>query len=67
MSSYNCDCVRYMLTVVATDLSSEPRSSNITVVITVQDENDNDPTILNIVSRVTRVSIEEVSNTFTAL
>lgn len=50
----------YELTVIARDRSDEPRSSNATIFVTVRDENDNPPVILNITSGVTMVPVEEV-------
>lgn len=50
----------YVLSVVARDGGAEPRSSNTTVYVTVLDENDNDPEILNIESLVTTVEVPEV-------
>ena len=49
-----------MLTIIARDRADEPRSSNATISVTVRDENDNPPVILNITSGLTVVSIEEV-------
>lgn len=50
-----------MLSVVGRDRGLEPRSSNTTILVTVSDENDNDPEILNIDSGVTTVPVPEVS------
>ena len=50
----------YVLSVVARDGGAEPRSSNATVSVTVLDENDNDPEILNIESLITSVEVPEV-------
>lgn len=51
----------YELTVVARDQADEPRSSNATIFVTVRDENDNPPVIVNITSGVTMVQVEEVT------
>ena len=54
-------CCSYVLRVVARDLGAEPRSSNATsIFVTVSDENDNDPEILNIASGVTVALVDEV-------
>lgn len=50
----------YVLTITARDRADEPRSSNATISVTVRDENDNPPIILNITSGITMVSVEEV-------
>ncbi len=50
----------YVLTIIARDRADEPRSSNATIYVTVRDENDNPPIILNITNGITVVSIEEV-------
>ena len=39
----------------------EPRSSNTSIIVTVQDDNDNNPLIINIISGVTVVEVLEVS------
>lgn len=49
-----------MLTIIARDRADEPRSSNATISVTVRDENDNPPIILNITSGITMVPVEEV-------
>ena len=49
-----------MLTIIARDRADEPRSSNATIFVTVRDENDNPPFILNITSGITVISVEEV-------
>ena len=53
----------YTLVVVARDRGAEPRSSNTTVLVTVEDENDNTPVIENIDSGVTIQTVVEVSGT----
>ena len=53
----------YTLVVVARDRGAEPRSSNTTVLVTVEDENDNTPVIENINSGVTTQEVVEVSGT----
>lgn len=54
-------CCSYVLSVVARDLGAESRSSNATFIfVTVSDENDNDPEILNIESGVTMAMVDEV-------
>lgn len=55
-----CHPCSYVLTIIARDRADEPRSSNATISVTVRDENDNPPVILNITSGLTVVSIEEV-------
>ena len=45
---------------IARDRGEEPRSSNATIYVTVRDENDNIPVILNITSGVTSVPVAEV-------
>ena len=50
----------YLLRVVARDGGLEPRSSNATILVTVSDENDNDPVITNIISGITRAEVTEV-------
>ena len=44
----------------ARDSGVEPMSSTATVFVTVEDENDNQPMILNIASGVTTVEVSEV-------
>ena len=53
----------YTLVVVARDRGAEPRSSNTTVLVTVEDENDNTPVIENIDSGVTTQEVVEVRST----
>ena len=55
---------RYELILVGRDRAIEPRSSNTTILITVLDENDNDPVILNIESGVTTEFVPEVWQTY---
>ena len=43
---------------VARDNGLEPRSSNATILVTVLDENDNDPEILNIESGATMPPVD---------
>ncbi len=45
---------------IGRDGGAEPRSSNITIIVSVSDENDNDPEIINIISGVTMASVPEV-------
>ena len=52
----------YTLTVTARDRGGdEQMSSSATVFVTVEDENDNQPMIVNIASGVTTVEVNEVS------
>lgn len=55
-----CWVSSYNLTVIGRDRGDEPRSSNLTIFVTVTDVNDNAPSIFNVTSGVTMVNVIEV-------